>query len=250
MMINVTQDYNLFKPYEFQRPLQQKNLRNLVSSMSSFNLMPVNPIIVTSDYEIIDGNHRYHAAKQLNLPIHYVKLEGFVFEMMVALNFSLSKWSNHVFLYVYSKMGKEEYKKFDKFMTDFNLKIETAFPLTRTNKSRSGSRMNEVFRKGKFIFDNEIDLRKKMGMALDFLNEGVTRNQFKKTPHRKVPFFDAYFKLADHPKFDQKRMIEQLKIHGVSLLESANLTNYYNQLIGLFDRGYTGKNKMRDEKTE
>ncbi len=231
--INVTQDYNLFKTHFFNRSLQKRNLDLVKESLSRSNLLSVSPIICTNDYEIIDGNHRFHAAKELGLPIHYVKLGNFDIQMLIDLNYSLSKWGNYQFLELYCKLEKPEYLKFKKFCQDYNLEINEGLPLTKSRKERRN--LSTIFRKGEFEFTDESKRRLVVEKATEFMYKAKELGFLRKI--KKIySFYDAYEKMMNKDDFSQEKLLSKLSKWGVSLVESGSLMDYYTQLDALYNR--------------
>jgi len=72
--ILITYDYEIFKRMRGNRILNNSHVKNLVKSMKEKYLPQ--PILVNKDMEIIDGQHRFAAAEELNLPIHYLIIDG------------------------------------------------------------------------------------------------------------------------------------------------------------------------------
>lgn len=70
--IHTTYDYNNFKYIKFNRPISPKNLSKLIELNKERDRFHLFPIVIDQDYNIIDGQHRYEACKQLNKPIHYL----------------------------------------------------------------------------------------------------------------------------------------------------------------------------------
>jgi len=70
-----TTDYSIFKDVSSNREVDRGHLKSLVRAIKEKNLLPANPILVNSDMEIIDGQHRLEAAKTLSLPIFYIIAE-------------------------------------------------------------------------------------------------------------------------------------------------------------------------------
>ena len=232
--IMVSKDYNLFKSNYYNRKLQKKNLLQLKESVLQHNLLSVNPIICTKDLEIIDGNHRYEVCKELNLPLYYCVIDKFQIEYLINLNFSLSKWGPHQFLELYCKLDKVEYIKFKKFMDDFGFDVYLALPLTKKRDFRT--RLNEKFRKGEFVFEDEQNIRNVVSCAQEFLKAGIEKLLFKRIRSKDVAFYDAYEKVMQKDDFNQKIMLEKLGKFGLDLLECANMSGYYTQLGSLLKR--------------
>lgn len=73
--IQQTKDYSIFKKMEGNRHLDRFHLKKLSSAIQKDNQLNVHPIIVNSDFYVIDGQHRLEAAKSLGLEIFYIQSE-------------------------------------------------------------------------------------------------------------------------------------------------------------------------------
>ncbi len=68
-----SKDYSAFKTFIYSGHfnVSEEHLDHLVKSIQEKNFLKDFPIIVNSKLEILDGNHRYYAAKRLNIPFYY-----------------------------------------------------------------------------------------------------------------------------------------------------------------------------------
>ena len=64
-------DYKKFKLLEYNRDCDEKHIQNLKEELSKCNDLHLKPLIVSPDLEIIDGQHRFRAAKELGIPVYY-----------------------------------------------------------------------------------------------------------------------------------------------------------------------------------
>lgn len=71
--ILVTTNYDIFKSLNFNRDKSKEHINNIVKMLKKENLLHLHPIIVNEQMELIDGQHRLEAAKELNLPVYYIK---------------------------------------------------------------------------------------------------------------------------------------------------------------------------------
>lgn len=70
--IECTKDYDSFKQFESNRQVSKKHLQTLIQDPTFSEKFFTSPIIVDSNLYIIDGLHRFFAAKKLNIPIFYI----------------------------------------------------------------------------------------------------------------------------------------------------------------------------------
>lgn len=68
-----TRDYSIFKSVEFNRNKNKKHIQNVIKIIKKENLLHLHPILVNKDMEVIDGQHRLEAAKELGVEIFYIQ---------------------------------------------------------------------------------------------------------------------------------------------------------------------------------
>ncbi len=68
--IHETTKYSLFKLLKGNRPIKKVNLANIIASMKMNNFLHLNPILVTSNMEVLDGQHRLKACEELGVKVY------------------------------------------------------------------------------------------------------------------------------------------------------------------------------------
>ena len=91
-----TYDYEIFKRMKGNRVVNNSHVKNLVKSMQEKYLPQ--PLTVNEDMEIIDGQHRFAAAMELNLPIYYQVINGTTISDVQRLNTNTKNWGNPNYL--------------------------------------------------------------------------------------------------------------------------------------------------------
>jgi len=71
--IQLSKDYNNFKKMNGNRPIDEGHVKKLMQSIKEKDFTASNPIKVDADFNIIDGQHRFTACKNLGLPIYYIQ---------------------------------------------------------------------------------------------------------------------------------------------------------------------------------
>jgi len=115
--INTTEDYGIFKTMPGNRKIDEIHVRRLIRSFKKDYI--INPIIINSNFEIIDGQHRLEAAKRLEFPVFYIQLNGLNLPDVQKLNTTNKKWGKSDFLESFCDLGNPEYLKFREFMKRF-----------------------------------------------------------------------------------------------------------------------------------
>jgi hypothetical protein len=70
--INYTREYEKFKLFDANRPLSAIHVEHISQHKDFVENFPTCPIIVNEQFYIIDGQHRFEAAKSLDCGIFYI----------------------------------------------------------------------------------------------------------------------------------------------------------------------------------
>jgi len=113
-----TSDYDRFTRLEGNRPVLDKRVTKIKTSINKHGYI-FNPIVVNEKFQIIDGQGRYEALKQLGLPIDYVVANGAGLEQCIALNASGTIWTMPDYINTYCELGNENYIRLRDLMDEF-----------------------------------------------------------------------------------------------------------------------------------
>lgn len=131
-----TYDFSLFKSIDQNRSISPKHVNTLKSSIKKTNKLEFHPIIVDSDLNILDGQHRLEAVKQLNEEcgenkyfIHYVIDEYGKKYDIISYNANMKRWMLKDYLFYWKKEGKEFYVWFDKLQRKYSIGFSALYEL-------------------------------------------------------------------------------------------------------------------------
>lgn len=163
-----TNDYSLFKIIKGNRDLNEVNLSRLKESFALKYLTSI--VVVNENYEIIDGQHRFKAAKELGLPIRFIICDGYGLDEVQILNQNGTDWKKKDYLKAWCDLGNQEYIKLNQFMQKYPLLNLNSAECLLTNK------VNGSNHSGKGA---KID-GKNVGRELAFKNGGFKVADYKK----------------------------------------------------------------------
>ena len=106
-MINSTTDYSQFEFNELNRGVDDAHVRRLTKNIKENGL--IQPIVVTADGNIIDGQHRFHACRELGIPVQYIIRDAMTMTDVVQLNNMSKPWSVMDKVQSYAAQGNEHY---------------------------------------------------------------------------------------------------------------------------------------------
>lgn len=105
-----TSNYSRFQVHEFNRKISRTNIDRLKKSMMKYGYIEAYPIHVRKKGRkllITAGHHRFVAASELGIPLHYVVVE-FDCDIFV-LEGSTRSWKSSDYIEAYAKAGYKEY---------------------------------------------------------------------------------------------------------------------------------------------
>jgi hypothetical protein len=109
-----TKNFSLFVFHENQQPINRFRAAKIGDSMLSVGFLPSKPIQVYRRNDgklvIIDGHHRFTAAKANNLPVFYVIEPESHSDLIGQVNYTVGKWSSDSFISLYASRGAEDYQ--------------------------------------------------------------------------------------------------------------------------------------------
>ena len=101
-------DYDQFKRITGNRLVDPHRKENLKRSIAENGWLCC-PIMVNEDFQIIDGQGRFEALRDLGMPIEFVIQKGAGIEQVVSLNTNTKNWGSMDYINCYADMGKSSY---------------------------------------------------------------------------------------------------------------------------------------------
>lgn len=111
-----TTNYDQFKLLDYNRKIDQKHVQFLKKLIQIKNRLEFCPIMVNENYEVLDGQHRLQAAKELGLPIWYEVKKSSKPEDVYLLNYGHKPWNVEDAIHYYSEMGVKSYILITEFL--------------------------------------------------------------------------------------------------------------------------------------
>lgn len=120
MYIKKTNDYSLFKIVVSNREVDKRHVKKLSESIRRRNLMFIKPILVNDKMQVIDGQHRLEACKQINEPVYYLVVPELNKDDIAILNTAQKNWTMLDFINFYAIEGVPAYREVSKLINRFN----------------------------------------------------------------------------------------------------------------------------------
>lgn len=236
-----TTDYSRFKLMHGNRRLDQMHIKRLMESFKNKYLF--SPILVNQKMEIVDGQHRFFAAKNLGLSINYIIVKGYGIDEVQVLNTNSSNWTGKEYLQMYVDRGFEPYLQMKKFMEDFpDFGIKSAIKIITNGEDEEG--------KGTFLDPKKKDFQegrlKIPNLPLAYLNANRIM-QYKKyfDSYSHLRFVSAMISIFKIPKFNNDDLLHKLSKNPRALVPCQNIEQYKELLEKIYNHHRRDKVNFR-----
>jgi hypothetical protein len=118
-----TKDYSIFKIHPNNSEVEEAHVKKLMASLSKKNLLEYKPILVNEKMEIVDGLHRFHAAKRLGIEVCFQIQEGAEPDDIVIYNANMRKWKLQRFVSHHASKGNPVFQKIKDFCESRGMSI-------------------------------------------------------------------------------------------------------------------------------
>jgi len=208
-----TLDYSLLKQIDGNRNKNLLHINRLKKSMSDNYLFTI--IIVNEKYEIIDGQHRFEAIKDLCLPLYYIICEGYGLNEVHILNQNSKTWNADDYLEGYCKLGYKDYIKYKEFKEKYDIGHNECMTLL----SNSTTKINpHLFYEGLFKVKSIPDAEKTIEkiLMIEPYYDGIKRRSF----------IYAMIGLLKNPNFEFTEFLQKLKSQPMALQHCNDVAKY------------------------
>ena len=228
-----TDDYSMFKILEGNRNVNKLHVRRLKESFKDAYLL--SPIVVNQHFQIIDGQHRFEAAKEMKLPINFIVCNNYSLKEVQLLNTNMKNWKKEDYLNAYCDLKYPEYLKFRDFMGRFpELGIASCETILTNSLSGGHKSTSSAELKG--------TLNESGSYAIRYFQEGdLSIPDYEKSIENaeKIMMIKHYYDGFNRPTFvramigifkieyySHSKLLERLAANPTSLQHCANVTQY------------------------
>ncbi|GAA4461808.1 hypothetical protein GCM10023093_07210 [Nemorincola caseinilytica] len=172
-------------------------------------------IYLNERLEIIDGQHRYEAARRKGLPLHFMIMPGWGMREVTILNVNSRDWTITDFMETHAKAGNPNYVRFREFYLAHDFDVTTCQLLVTGRRSGRHASTDE-FRKGLMQVDEQqvteayLKAKKMASMQPYHPNGWKSRN-----------FVEAMLILLGTKGYDHEHLVLKFKTYPDILLAGA-----------------------------
>lgn len=240
-LANVVQSTTNYDQFTFLTANRVVNDRHVMSIRKSFeedgNFTQQTPILVNERLQVIDGQHRLTACRELGLPVFYTVVPGIGAREAQKMNLLHRKWDTLDYLHVYIQENKAPYVRFQQLMEEYPDITPSLLIIYVNGYDTNG--IHARFRSGDLKLNNV--MLEKARKRLERLTElqGIC-DAFKMKPMAVALLRAMNTDVYKHRKMVEKVRFQVNEIHNYQLVQD-NL----RQLEDVFNWHTTQANKVR-----
>ena len=229
-----TNDYSMFKIIDGNRSINKLHLKRLKQSIKEKYITV--PIIVNHKFQIIDGQHRFNAAKELGKPINYIKVNGLDLADVHRLNTNSKNWTADSYMDGYCKLGMEEYIKYRDFKNKYGFGHNETNALL-TNRTSAGGHHIEAFNHGTFKIAD-------YNLAVENADK-ITQVAQYYDGYKRRGFIYAMLQAFTHPKYNHNKFLSKLSFQKGKLYDCSKAEQYLELIQKIYNFKRSDDSKIR-----
>lgn len=229
-----TTDYKRFKSIFGNRNVNLQHVNRIKTSMEEHYLFTV--IIVNEKYEIIDGQHRFDAIVQLNLPLYYIICSGYGLNEVQRLNANSKNWSADDYMEGYCELGYKDYIIYRDFKKKYKVNHSVCLCLL-TGVNSGNSTKIKPFHNGAFKVK---DLR-----YAELTIEKIFTTSAYYSNYKNTRYVYALTKLLKNKNFKFEEFLKKLKKHSTMMQDCSNTEQYVALIEEIYNHHRKDKVNLR-----
>lgn len=225
-----SRDYTKFKLIAGNRAVNRAKVESLMESIEKNPL--AKPIDVNENFEIIDGQHRLEAWRELGMPVIFIVHPGWGLIQVPILNSNQNNWKTTNFVDSFIQQGKKEYEVYQEFADRWgfgpgvNIMLLCGGDVSAGGGGKTKKNLDK-FRSGDFRVT-----------SLTFANETARKvTDFK--PHydgyKGRTFVAAMTRLFKKTAYDHKVMLTKVSYQSQKIKPCTTIDLYYDMMKDIYN---------------
>jgi len=122
-------DYSKFKIMECNRAIDYKHVEEFKKLFAEVGYFQAFPVMVDKDFNIIDGQHRFLACKDMGIEFPFVVQENATPEMIISINTTQKKWGIDDYVNHYAARGIGDFGQLKSFAETYSVSVGCALAI-------------------------------------------------------------------------------------------------------------------------
>jgi hypothetical protein len=240
-MVYKTDDLSIFKAIDGNRVPNLQHIKRLADSIRIYG-MKCNPILVNEKMQVIDGQHRLLAAKEIGTFVYYIVLNGYTLSEVQTLNLNQKNWTKKDYMEGYANMGIEPYIKLRNFCNkNEDFKFSDCLSLCSNVGSQNCHLANKYSRGVIHIFEEGTWIGKDFELGQEWANKIRMIQPYYSNYNRSI-FVLTLLTLFQNDNFDFNEFMHKLRLQPTALVDCSNREQYKTLIEDIYN--FRSRNKI------
>lgn len=232
----VTTDYQLFRYITNNRDRNRGHIENIKKAFETHgNLTKVQPILVNDKLEVIDGQHRLDAARELGVEVYYTVVPGLTVDDARQMNILHKTWDTDDYAQSYADGGDANYQRYLDLREEFGFAHSITL-IYIVGDERKGALSG--FRKGELAITPD-----QKEAARERLKHLEAAGEYMDMSHQRE-FAVALLKSMNIEGYDKARMLQKMAL-AAQPPRYASVLDYQRALEDIYNYRVTDANRKR-----
>ena len=225
-----TNEYAKFRKLDGNRSVTDGRVAKIKRSIETVGYIQ-SPLVVNEKFEVIDGQGRLEALKQLKLPVDYVIVAGAGIQECIALNINLKNWTLMDYIDSYAFTGNTSFQYLKNLHSEFHKWFELATLINAVDGTVESA--GPKIKSGTFYCDETLynNARKTLELDLSIID------LLSRVSGTKKYYINAFNYCTKDVEIDTKRLIAQLKKMGHTLAPAPTMKCALEEYERIYNHG-------------
>ena len=219
------------------REVPQSNINALKKSIEKNNALYLKPITIDNKYNIIDGQTRYRACQELNMPFYVDIVDSMEWsnEDLISINTTQRNWKLVDYLHYYVKFAMNPYVVFQTFLDSHkHITIQMLIAIFN-NTSHRNCLNSKAFKSGELKYDNRNKTNILKWLAwLEEINTAPIYPSLDNRTKRNQEFQTSLLKKFQSPNWDNCKFIRLLSEYPHQLNKLKRITDFDQEIEDIY----------------
>ena len=224
-----TDDYGMFKKLLGNRKADKGRVLTILKSIKK-NGYILNPIVINEKHEVIDGQGRLEALKQLALPVPYVIAEGAGVNECIAMNINQKNWKIMDYIESYADTGNTSYILLSQLLDKYQKTLGLNTVIATTQGLQRSS--NEAVKEGRITITTErykevLETLEYLARFSDVLNE---------VGGAKDSYYYAFGFCHRFPDIDDDMLLDRVHTYRIEIVPIVTIEQAFDVIENVYNR--------------
>ncbi len=228
--IHVTHDYDIFKKLSGNRDVTKPRVDKIKKSIADVGYI-TSPITVNEQMQVIDGQARVEAYRDLGIPVEYVIHQGAGIAECIAMNIQQTAWETTDYIDSYCQQDNINYKRLKAIKQEYNTFTYTFITGIIADMAVDSGHTTNLIKSGNLIITPE--MREHTENILCTLNKFVPYVNY--VGGKMDSMYSALAFCIQHPEINNNRMLELFKSRWSTIKPPNCITAALQELEKLYN---------------